>query len=242
MVRMGGECQLIFDGGVLYSICSTSTSSRSQVVMLAECVATANTTDRIEMNIGNPKKYVDILKNIPDATVSLIYDGASLFYSNPSSDALVREFRFVLLSDPPSAIYSRETINGIVYNTSASLSLDNLRRIYQLSSTSSIPNKMYVETSGKALRCTLTDRSYDGADSIAFTLAEAYSGSQISNVIISSDVLPYVVGCLDSGSECGISFSNNKIVTFDIKNYAGEGDTRRLVSHIMYLTPTRVER
>lgn len=238
VLQMGNICCIVVENDVMYCSCSASDTSKSQIAMLAECNIETDITELTKINIGNPKKYMDILKMVNSDYITLYYDGVSLMYSSESNqNTIISDFRFILLNTDNNNLYDKETFDKIEYNTTIELFPEHIKMINQTSSSLHDIDKLYIKLEDEKVFVVITDKTYDGSDEIKILLSSSYQGDKFNELIISKDILSYVCFGLTSDVKCIMKISKLKIVSFEKQYYNNE----KLTSRVIYVIPTRVE-
>ena len=214
--RFNTDVTLYVDGGVISTTCYTSSVDKQQMYMLAETqVQVANPPDEpIVLRIGNPTRYIEILKQMGDETIDLLYDGSTLSYK--SKAAAYKRFRFHLLAEDATAKtpLNRDTMRKLTGNTKFTMTFETARSAVNMITAMPLMNKLYFNAGDNGVICSLTDKEIDGSDSIDMQISDTFEGDRFEDLIITDSVLRIISGV--KFDTCTIEVTKNRIMIFRI--------------------------
>lgn len=214
--RFNTDVTLYIDGGVISTTCYTSSVDKQQMYMLAETsVQVTNPPEEpIVLRIGNPSRYIEILKQMGDDVIDLQYDGSTLSYK--SKAASYKRFRFHLLAEDATAKtpLNRNTMRNLSGSTKFAVTFDVVRSVVNMITAMPAMKKLYFSTNDNGVICSLTDKEIDGSDSIDIQVSDSFDGEKFDDLIITDSALRVISGV--KFDMCTIEVTKNRIMIFRI--------------------------
>lgn len=214
--RFNTDVTLYVDDGVISTTCYTSSVDKQQMYMLAETqVHVENPPEEpIVLRIGNPSRYIEILKQMSDETIDLMYDGSTLSYK--SKLASYKKFRFHLQAEDAAAKtpLNRDTMRKLSGVTKFQITFETARSAVNMISAMPLMNKLYFNAGDNGVICSLTDKEIDGSDSIDMQISDSFEGERFSDLIITDSVLRVISGV--KFDTCMVEVTKNRVMIFRI--------------------------
>jgi len=168
----------------------------------------------LQLNVPDVKKLGRMLECIDTDTIEIDSNSNNLAYE---SNTL--KFKYHLLEEGvmQKAVISVDKITKLTFDTSFTLTNAKLDGILKASSFTTQSNKLYFYTKDNKMYGELTDRTMQNIDSVDFSIADSFTGTEIKQVIpINLDTLRML-----NGTQTDILVKINtqiKVLMFEINN------------------------
>jgi len=169
---------LTITDNTITSLCKTIDNNTILLSKYSDISCSA--TNSVNLNISDIKKLIKLLDALDDVAVELKINSNNIEYVSPNV-----KFKFHLLEDGIIAPlgHSHKKIEQFEYDCKFSVEIDTINKLLKSSAFITDSNKIYIQTTGDAVQCELTDKSKHNIDSFAMQLADFYIGNQIGNGI-----------------------------------------------------------
>jgi len=209
--RFDNTATLKIGDGAIGVVAYKTTANNSQLFLISDTKVDAGTDEEITLNIGDLRKFIVALKNIPDAEVELECTDAIVLY-----DSGPFKFRFHLIhnSAMKKLVVSRESINALIPSTTFNVSSETVKIFLVVMSCMSGVSKLYIRTDNGVVRCTQTDKTIPSTDSIDIVLSNEFEGKELDDIIICEDVFRLLSSA--KFDFCRVGVTDSKVVLFEI--------------------------
>lgn len=230
--KLNEKVELTLDtDNTVYSITKMESGThKSQVTLYTESKIdilsrSDSGTNPVRLNIGDVRKIVSALNQIPDEEIEFEYDGTAICYESPAMS-----FRFALLVDEAmdKKTVAKSRIKAFVPKTSFVLESEVLKKLLAITTCMPTYDKMYLSAGSSGVRCLHTDKEQGASDKIEMVLSETFTGEPIGvedSIIVCEDVFRFVA--MNRFEKCTVQIIDPGIVIFDINT--GKSDMKYIV-------------
>ena len=209
--RFDNAATLKLGGGMIGVVAYKTTANNSQLFLISDIKVDVGADEELTLNIGDLRKFIVALKNIPDVEVELECSDAMVSYD---SDSLRFRFHLIHNGAMKKLVVSRESINALVSTTMFNVSSETVKNLLLVMSCMPGVSKLYIRTDNGVVRCTQTDKTIPSTDSIDIVLSNEFTGKELDDIIICEDVFRLMAS--SKFDICRVGVTDSKAVIFEI--------------------------